>query len=91
MRKRESKTASGALLVDTAEAGRLLGVGRSTIVNLTHEGSLTPIRLGRSVRYSTDQLSEFVTQRRRSASRSESRAAEAGIYRLNPGTPDDVA
>lgn len=85
MRKRENRTASGALLVDTAEAGRLLGLGRTSITNLSREGALTPIRLGRSVRFSTEELTEFVEQRRRSASRS---AAALGLYRLSPPEPD---
>lgn len=90
MRKRESKTASGALLVDTAEAGRLLGLGRSSIVNLADSGELPRVRLGRAVRFSTADV-EALVQRRRSASSSERRAAASGIYRLMPPGPDDVA
>ncbi len=81
MRKRESKTASGALLVDTAEAGRLLGLGRSSISNLVSRGELTPLKFGRSTRYSVGELTALVEQRRREASRS---AASMGIYRLTP-------
>ena len=87
MRKRESRTAAGALLVDTAEAGRLLGVGRSSIVNLANDGELPRVRIGRSVRFSTADVEALVERRRQSAHR----GAELGLYRLSPGVPGDVA
>ncbi len=90
MRKRaENSPAGEALLVDTMQAAKMLNLGRSSIVNMADRGELTRIRLGsRAVRFSTEEITALVEDRRRSASRS---AAAMGIYRLNPGPADPAA
>ena len=75
------QTTAKALVVDVKEAQRMLGLGRSSILALADQGFLTPIRFGRSVRYSTEEISNLVEQRREAAARS------ANIYRLTPGDP----
>ncbi len=75
------------LAVDVYGAARMLGLGRSSVLGLADSGQLPRLRFGRSVRFSTQDI-EALVQRRRSASRS---AASMGLYRLNPGPPDDVA
>ncbi len=75
------------LLVDVHAAARMLGLGRCTVLALADSGELTRLRFGRAVRFAVGDI-EAVVERRRSASRS---AASMGLYRLNPGPPDDVA
>ena len=72
-----------ALAVDVKGAMRMLGLSRSSVLNLADSGQLPRLRFGRSVRFSTDDIQALV-DRRRSASRA---AAEAGIYRLSPDDP----
>lgn len=72
--------------VDVREAARLLSLSRSTILNMADRGELTRIRLGRSVRYSTSEISDLIEQRRRSADQG---AAGAGLYRLTPPSRED--
>jgi len=52
------------LLVTVAQAAEILTIGRSTIYQLIWNAELVPIRIGRSVRFTVDQLKEYVNRRR---------------------------
>ena len=52
--------ASEPLLLTNDEAAALLHIGRTTLYQLVWDGKLTPLRIGRSVRFTRDQLEEFV-------------------------------
>ena len=52
------------LLVDCREASRLLSCSERTLFDLTKSGSLPVVRLGRSVRYSPEDLREWINARR---------------------------
>lgn len=54
------------LLVTIPQAAELLAVGRSTIYQLIWDHELEPIRIGRSVRFTIDDLEDYV-QRKRAA------------------------
>ncbi len=54
------------LLVTIPQAAELLAVGRSTIYQLIWDAELAPIRIGRSVRLTVDDLEDYV-QRKRAA------------------------
>ena len=55
------QTASGAPIVLTNdEAAAPLHIGHTTLYQLVWDGTLTPLRIGRSVRFTRDQLEEFV-------------------------------
>ena len=68
------------ILVTTKDAMKMLSLGRSSIVNLANSGDLTPIHLGRSLRFSTADISALV-ERRKAA------AEAAGLFRLSPPDP----
>ena len=38
----------------------MLNIGRTTLYQLVWSGKLTPVRIGRSVRFTRDQLRKFV-------------------------------
>lgn len=52
------------LLITVAQAAEILTIGRSTIYQLIWNAELVPIRIGRSVRFTVDQLEEYVNRRR---------------------------
>ena len=52
------------LLITVEQAAEILTIGRSTIYQLIWNAELVPIRIGRSVRFTVDQLEEFVSRRR---------------------------
>jgi excisionase family DNA binding protein len=52
-----------ALLVTVAQAAEILSLSRSSIYQLIWTDQLTPIRIGRSVRFSIDQIEQFVEDR----------------------------
>jgi excisionase family DNA binding protein len=54
------------LLVTIPQAAELLAVGRSTVYQLIWDNELEPIRIGRSVRLTIDDLEDYV-QRKRAA------------------------
>ncbi len=54
------------LLVTIPQAAELLAVSRSTVYQLIWDDELAPIRIGRSVRLTLDDLEGYV-QRRRAA------------------------
>lgn len=72
------------IAVDVRTAAKMLGLGRSSVLGLADRGELTRLQFGRSVRYSTQELQALV-ERRRAA------AQQAGIFRLTPGDPAELA
>ena len=52
-----------ALLVDSREAARLLAISPRSLWSLTKAGDIPAVRLGRSVRYSTESLRVWIVQR----------------------------
>lgn len=73
-----------ALVVDVYGAMQMLRLGRCSVLALADRGDLPRLRFGRAVRFAVSDVEALVEQRR-AASRSESRAAEAGLFRLSPG------
>lgn len=51
------------LLVGVSEAAAILAISRSSIYQLIWSEQLVPIRIGRSVRFSVEQLEQFVIDR----------------------------
>src|SRR5690349_6088791 len=51
----------GRLLLTFDEAAEILGIGRTSLYRLVWAGRLTPVRIGRSVRFSRAQLDVFVS------------------------------
>ena len=51
------------LLVTIEQAGTILCLSRSSIYQLIWNEELVPIRIGRSVRFSVEQLERFVAER----------------------------
>jgi len=58
-----SEATTRALLVSIREAAEMLAISRSSIYNLIDAEQLTPIRIGRSVRFPVEQLERFVAAR----------------------------
>ena len=52
-----------ALLVNVMQAAEILSLSRSSIYQLMWTDQLIPIRIGRSVRFSIQQLEQFVADR----------------------------
>lgn len=48
------------LLVDVPTAAKMLSICSKTLWALTDSGQITPVRIGRSVRYDPDELREFI-------------------------------
>jgi excisionase family DNA binding protein len=53
--------ARGRLLLTFEEAAEMLGIGRTTLYKLVWAGRLTPVRIGRSVRFTCAELDGFVS------------------------------
>lgn len=51
------------LLVSIAGAAEMLAISRSSVYQLIWNEELTPVRIGRSVRFSIDHLERFVADR----------------------------
>ena len=60
---RNTDEAVRPLLVDIAQAATILAISRSSIYQLIWTEQLTPVRIGRSVRFSIAQLEQFVGDR----------------------------
>jgi excisionase family DNA binding protein len=58
-----SQATTRALLVSIRQAAEMLAISRSSIYNLIDAEQLTPIRIGRSVRFPVEQLELFVAAR----------------------------
>lgn len=57
------------LLVNVIQAAEMLAVSRSSIYQLVWNEQLVPIRIGRSVRFSIDDIEDFVARRSAEGSR----------------------
>jgi len=55
--------ATRARLVSIKQAAEMLSISRSSIYHLMAADQLTPIRIGRSVRFPVEQLERFVEAR----------------------------
>ena len=55
--------ATRPLLISIAQAAAILAVSRSSIYQLIWNEQLTPIRIGRSVRFTIEQIEDFVARR----------------------------
>lgn len=51
------------LLVSIVQAAEMLSLSRSSIYQLIWSDQLTPIRIGRSARFSVEHLEDFVAER----------------------------
>jgi excisionase family DNA binding protein len=51
------------LLLDVQETCSALRISRTALYDLTRAGSLTPIKIGRSVRFPLAELERFVRER----------------------------
>ncbi len=51
------------LLVTAPQAARILSIGRTALYQLIWDGQLRPIHIGRSVRFSVEELEAFVQRR----------------------------
>jgi excisionase family DNA binding protein len=51
------------LLVTIKQAAEMLSLSRSSIYLLMNSGQLSPARIGRSVRFTVEQLERFVAER----------------------------
>ena len=58
--QRRTAEATRPLLVTVRQAAEILSLSRSSIYVLIDAGKLTPIRIGRSVRFSVEHLEGFV-------------------------------
>jgi len=56
----ETRQSTRTLLVDVLQAAEMLSLSRSSIYQLIWNGQLTPVRIGRSVRFSVEHLEQFV-------------------------------
>jgi excisionase family DNA binding protein len=56
-------TKARPLLVSIRQAAEMLSLSRSSIYLLIDSDQLTPIRIGRSVRFTVEQLEQFVANR----------------------------
>ena len=59
----ESDVPPARLLLTVPEAARLLAVGRTSVYQLVWDGEITPVRIGRSVRFTLAELERFVNER----------------------------
>lgn len=56
-------TSARPLLITVAQAAEALALSRSSIYQLIWSEQLVPIRIGRSVRFSVQQIEQFVADR----------------------------
>jgi excisionase family DNA binding protein len=56
------------LLLDAAEAAKLLSLSRTKVFDLAHSGEIPSIRIGRAMRIPRDQLVAWIEQRTTEAS-----------------------
>lgn len=57
------------LLVTAKEAAAMLSMSERTLWSLSNRGDIPRIRVGRSIRYSIEDLSEFIDQQREPVAR----------------------
>lgn len=58
-----TSTSIAPLLVTAPQAPRILSIGRTALYHLIWDGELTPVHIGRSVRFSVEELEAFVERR----------------------------
>jgi excisionase family DNA binding protein len=51
----------GRLLLTYEEAAEILGIGRTTLYKQVWAGRITPVRIGRSVRFTRAELDAYVS------------------------------
>lgn len=51
------------LLLTVEQAARMLAISRSAVYRLTWSGELTPVHIGRSVRFTMAELERFTAER----------------------------
>lgn len=51
------------LLLTVEQAARMLAISRSAVYRLTWSGELTPVHIGRSVRFTLAELERFTAER----------------------------
>lgn len=61
----QQRIESPKLLLTSREAAKALSISERTLWGLANQGILRSIRIGRSVRYSLDELREFIAQQSR--------------------------
>lgn len=54
-------------LLTLPDVGRILGLGRTRVHQLTASGALTVVRIGRAVRVSPGDLEQFIAEHREAA------------------------
>jgi excisionase family DNA binding protein len=62
-RSETTASATRPLLVSIRQASAMLSLSRSSIYLLMGSGQLSPVRIGRSVRFTVEQLEQFVAER----------------------------
>jgi excisionase family DNA binding protein len=70
-------TAPAPLLLTSQQAAAALGISQRTLWALGHSGHLTPIKIGRSVRYSYAALAAWVARRQAEAAEQAAAGQEA--------------
>jgi len=70
------------LLVSAHQAARLLGIGRTTLYELIKDQAVTPVHIGRCVRFSVAELEDFVLRRMHAAGRA------ASVPAVKPAPPN---
>lgn len=57
------------LLVSTREAAAMLGISPRSLWTITQAGDIPSIRIGRSVRYSLDDIKAFIDSQRQAVAK----------------------
>lgn len=57
-----NQQANCKLLLNIRETCEALSLGRTTLFELMHRGDLTPVRIGRAVRFRVQDLERYVEQ-----------------------------
>ncbi|MAT05835.1 MAG: hypothetical protein CL424_12425 [Acidimicrobiaceae bacterium] len=58
-----SRPAPAPLLLTVADVAHMLAIGKTAVYHLIWNGELTPIRIGRSVRFTVTDIEDFIAQR----------------------------
>lgn len=66
-------TNTSKLLLTVRETAELLSISERKLWNLTNENDIPSIRIGRSVRYSIEDLQQWIETKREQATRVQSR------------------
>lgn len=63
LRPEPSDSTTRPLLVSIKQAAEMLSLSRSSIYLLINSGDLSPVRIGRSVRFTIEHLERFIAER----------------------------